>query len=263
MKKSYYIIVFFVVMQSCAAPSYRPDICTGEFEGPFTPYASGAGLSLAGRAKIVLPRYRVRGICRIECAHPDELLIDFRHSSLFGAYREDAAIVLEAGKLTIIDRERGKFYESDSAVAIIGSLLELTIYPDDLLYALLLAAPRCSEISRLETGDAGGRWFLRGEWRGRTIELQGSDPSKPDRFRICSLDGTSCYIISYKYDRTGTYPRRFDLVREGYGDERIVLEILEENIRPVRDPLGENRLNELPNIVHGVELSRVLGVSIR
>jgi hypothetical protein len=267
MRKIYYTILLIIFMQACTTPSYRRGICVGDYVGPFEPYASEGRIVLTGKAKVVLPKYRVRGLCRIESSNRGELLIDFRHSSLFGAYREDAAIMIIGGELSIIDRERGRFYESDSAVAIIGSVLELTIYPDDILYALLLASPGCSEISGLERGEAGDRWYLRGEWRGRNIEMEGRNGSMPERFRICSLDGINCYVISYKYNRTDSYPRRLDLVREGYGDERIVLEILDEEttVRPVdiEETPAEGRLRGLVDSERVGELSRSPGVSFK
>lgn len=214
-------------MQSCSAPAVRdaPLVCSDERATPYSPYEQRERMSLVGRAKIVLPKYRVRGICRIEYTATGDLLIDFRHSSLFGAYKEDASIIYRNGELSIIDREREHVYDGDSTLSIIGSLLGCAVYPDDLLYALLFAAPACSEISRIDFGGGGGRWSLKGEWRGRIIELEGRSDARPDQFRFCSLDGTGCYIIIYKYDGGTGYLKRIDLVREGNRQERITLEI--------------------------------------
>ncbi|HER43876.1 MAG TPA: hypothetical protein ENO08_05400, partial [Candidatus Eisenbacteria bacterium] len=53
--------------------------CRGGVETPVPPYGKGGQLSLVGRVKLVLPRYRVRGACRIWAGEAGRLVIDFEH----------------------------------------------------------------------------------------------------------------------------------------------------------------------------------------
>ena len=216
---------------SCAAPlrhgTVRP--CSGELDAPFSPYGLERHVSIVGRAKIVLPKYRIRGICRIRSEPSGGLVVDFEHSSLFGAYREDATIMLDGGKLLIIDRERGRMYDNDASLSILGSELAFQLFPDDIRYALLLDVPECTEIEGLVVDSDDGRWRLAGEWRGRNIVMEGRGGYGPDRLTLCTKDKNNCYMISYKHNRDGTYPRGMEIVKEG-GEERIYLEIIDVEI---------------------------------
>lgn len=228
MKYSVYIILIAIVMGSCAAPmrylSAPP--CGGESKVPYSPYGMDRQVSIVGRAKIVMPKYRVRGICRIRSGPSGGLVIDFEHSSLFGAYREDATIILERGELTIIDRERGRLYDNDASLSMLGSELDFELVPDDLCYAMLFAAPDCDAIEGLAVDSGNGRWRLTGEWRGRDIEIEGRGGYGPERIRLCAKNKGNCYIISYGHTRDGVYPGKLELVKEG-GEERIALEIVD------------------------------------
>ena len=211
--------------------SIRP--CSGEINTPFSPYGRGQHVSIVGRAKIVLPKYRVRGICRIRLEPSGVLVIDFEHSSLFGAYREDATIMLEGDELFIVDRERGRMYDNDASLSMLGSELAFELFTDDIRYALLFAVPDCTAIEGLVADSNGGRWRLTGEWRGRNIEMEGRDGCRPDRLTLCAKDKSNCYIIRYKHTRDGIYPRGLEMVKEG-GEERIYLEIIDVRFSPPR-----------------------------
>lgn len=228
MKYPLYLIFISIISASCAAPmQYRSYIpCGGESDLPFSPFGGERDISIVGRAKIVMPKYRVRGVCRIRSGPSGGLVIDFEHSSLFGAYREDATIILEDGELTIIDRERGRLYDNDASLSLLGSELAFDIFPDDMRYAMLLAAPECDAIEGLEVDAGDGRWRLTGVWRGRDMEIEGRGGYGPERFTLCAKDKTNCYIISYKQTGNGGYPRSLQLARDG-GSERITLEIVD------------------------------------
>jgi len=215
-------------MVSCAAPARYLSVppCSGELDTPFSPYGLEQRVSIVGRAKIVMPKYRIRGICRIQSEPTEGLVVDFEHSSLFGAYREDATIMLEGGELIIIDRERGRMYDNDASLSMLGSELAFELFPDDIRYALLFAVPDCTEIEGLVVDSVEGGWRITGEWRGRKIEMEGHGGGGPDRLTLRAKDKNNCYIISYKYGRDGIYPKSLEMVKEG-GAERIYLEIID------------------------------------
>jgi hypothetical protein len=183
-------------------------------------------LTAVGRIRIDLPRYRIRGICRVEYDGEDAMSIDFKHSSLFGAYEEDALILLRGDELVIMDRERNRTFDTDSSVAIIARGVGFDIQADDLLYALLFALPACPEIEGPEYSADGAGWSLAGVWRGRSIELEGSDGGAVEAFSFCPIDKNNCYRMSYKYDSDSVYPERIVLVRRG-GRERITFDIVD------------------------------------
>lgn len=225
-KSFYYLIAIVVIMQSCAATDMKRSglSCSGDdwmFENSGAP-----SVTAVGRIKIDLPKYRIRGICRIEFDGRDLLTIDFKHSSLFGAYEEDAHIRLRNGELTIVDRERNRWFDNDSSLAIISRGVGFDVYADDLLYALLLAFPECSEIVEPELWTGGERWHLVGGWRGRRIELRGRGGQEVESFSFCPQSGTSCYTMSYRYDDSSGYPNRIGMVRDG-GRERITFDIVD------------------------------------
>ncbi len=236
MRKPLYLILIICLTISCATRSRYVSAppCSAGFDTPFSPRGEGERISIVGRAKIVLPKYRVRGICRIRSDPSGGLVIDFEHSSLFGAYREDATIVLEGGELLIIDRERDLMYDNEASLSILRSHLAFDVLPDDLRYALLLSVPACSEIEGLHTDSRNGRWSLSGEWRGRNIEIEGAGGQSPDRFTLCTKDKRICYKISYDQRAGQIYPGSLEMVKEGSG-ERIYLEIIDVELQPARE----------------------------
>jgi hypothetical protein len=198
--------------------------CRGDewFFGQSRPSA----ITAVGRVKIELPKYRIRGICRIEYGLDGALTIDFKHSSLFGAYEEDALISYRDGGLSIVDRERNRWFGADSALAVLTRGVGFDLYPDDLLYALLLALPRCEEIRDPQVWEGGGRWRLAGDWRGRAIEIEGTDHHAVRRFSFCPNNRNDCYTIDYIYNGVSVYPKRIGMARND-GLERITFDIVE------------------------------------
>ncbi len=173
-----------------------------------------------------LPQYRIRGLCRILYS-PDKLLrIDFRHSSLFGALREDVT-VLVGDSLVIYDREEGRYFTGDSSLAVLRRGIGERIEPDDIFYALLLAIPACSELEGREIIEFGSRWELRARWRDRNIMIRGERGKGPREFEQCFAGRGRCYLIRYdSYDSVSgaVYPGRMRLERNS-GRERIDFEL--------------------------------------
>ncbi len=230
-KSILYIIGICMVMQSCGSASLkRSALSCSEDDWVLEEFRVPA-IRAVGRVKIDLPKYRIRGICRIEFDGRDVLAIDFKHSSLFGAYEEDALIRLSGGELTILDRERDRWFDTDSSLAMLTRGVGFDLYTDDLLYALLLALPECSDMTDPELWDGGDEWRLVGEWRGRRIELEGGEGRAIESFSFCPTGDMGCYTMSYRYDDGSEYPNRISIARDS-GRERITFDIVDRQSGP-------------------------------
>ncbi len=225
-KTTLYLIVICLVMQSCASDVLERSTlsCDGDEWLPVDFRAPA--VTAVGRVKIDLPKYRVRGICRIDFNGDDDLTIDFKHSSLFGAYEEDVLVRLRDGELTLVDRERGRWFDADSSLAIITSGVGFEFYADDLLYVLLFAFPKCSEMTGPKLSEGENGWRLVGEWRGRRIELEGNHGHTVESFSFCLQDEMDCFTTSYKYDDSSFYPNRITMSRDS-GREKITFDIVD------------------------------------
>ena len=181
---------------------------------------------IVGKVRIELPEYRIRGLCRLIFSPTAGFRIDFSHSSLFGAVREDATVLL-ADSLTIYDRESGRLLGPDSSLALLRSSVGAAIEPDDIARALLLAVPACAELEEPSLEKKGNLWALRALWRGRRVEVQGRVGEGPRSLRECFSGEERCYLIDYAYARGakgGGYPQWIRLSREGTS-ESVTLEV--------------------------------------
>lgn len=184
----------------------------------------GNSLHIRATVRVDLPQYRVRGPCTIRSTPAGDLRIDFHHSSLFGAYREDATIFIRHGKIAILDRERDAFFGNDSTLCILRDRLDFNVVPGDIANVLLIEHPACPEISSARLHEDADSWRLTGMWRGRHIEIDGNRSGGPTRIRQCVRDVRSCYVITYEYDGgvEGEYPSRITVSREN-GAARLSL----------------------------------------
>ncbi len=237
MKKMIYYILVISVTASCTSgkSGYISLSCEDEFPALFSRCASCEGLNITGKVRIDLPKYRVRGVFKVWYAPEGNLRIDFHHSSLFGAVREDASIFIAGGAISIFDRERGRFFGHDSALALIGNNFVFDIYYNDLLAALLLEPPDCEGLDSMSFNGRRGEWILEGLWRDRPVRVTGERDRGVSEFRICREAASGCYVIRYFYDGEGRrYPERIVLTRQ-YGAEKVsidITEVSEESFAP-------------------------------
>lgn len=231
------ILVLAALLASCAGSPPGGTALSGggsDFASIAMP-ATEPGLELAGKAKIDLPRARLRGACRILFLPPNRLRIDFRHSSLFGAWREDATIAVDGGELTIVDRERGTRLSGAEAIDLIGGHLEMAISPGDLVAALLLGPFPFDEFEDIAWGGKGNR-TLAARWRGRQIAIELDERGRPVEFRLRGEDSADDCIVSYRYDgEAGDAPSRYVVTRE-FGPGRLSLDVSRSERRPVAFP---------------------------
>jgi hypothetical protein len=199
--------------------------CNERFEALF-PSVGDHGLELVGRMRIDLPQYRFRGLCKMLYAPEEGLRIDFHHSSLFGAVREDVT-VLVGDSMIIYDRGQGRLMSKESSREIVDRGIGERIEPRDVLYALLLVVPPCTELGRRSMSESGSRWELRARWRDRDIVIRGERGKGPREFEQCFIADARCLVLQYdSYAPVGGkhYPRRIRLDKE-HSNERIDFEL--------------------------------------
>ncbi len=220
MNRSFLLIIAVLLIQSCAAgPSMVVKVPYDESRPlNFPPMPRETDLVITGKVRLDLPRYRVRGVCRIVRSSEGSVRIDFTHSSLFGSYREDATILIEDGRVLLFDNERLISWDNDSALAMLEDHFGFPIYPDDLLCVLLMEDSCFDEgraVSRI--GEEGKDLTLFGEWHGRRLEIGAREDGRPASIRFCTGDGKTCYLSRYKYKEYGNdffYPERIVVERE-------------------------------------------------
>jgi hypothetical protein len=223
-------IFIIAIMQSCTSFQQHscPIPCDEQFEALFPSASKGQGLEIVGKIRIELPQCRIRGLCRMLYSPDERLRIDFRQSSLFGTLREEVTVLI-GDSLVIYDRQERRFLASDSSRAILRRGIGENVEPDDILYALLLAIPRCSALEGRTVRTSGAHWELKARWRRRDIVIRGERGKGPREFRQCFADTKRCYRItydSYAPISGSTNPGRLWLEREN-ATERIDFELTE------------------------------------
>ena len=180
---------------------------------------------MTSRVRIDLPKYRVRGSCKI-VRYPDgSLQVDFLHSSLFGSYREDATIYIDGKSIVIQDHERGKLYDNETTLSLLEEHFGFRVHADDIAYLLLLAEPPDDEGTKAGTATGKGS-ADRGAWRGRNLSVTYGENGLPASFRQCTIVTSICYNTRYGYGKYPGYPEKIVIENES-GPERVVLEITE------------------------------------
>jgi hypothetical protein len=195
----------------------------------YPPQASDrdGSLEITARVRLDVPKYRIRGSCGIHRFAGGALQIDFTHSSLFGSYREDVSILVRGDSITIIDHVRGEVRGTEETIELVSEYFDFKFAPADIAAFLLLDVPGNGEWDECGFASSGNRWMCSGDWKGRTVELEGILGRGPVIFRVCAPGGGSCYETRYGYRSGGEpagYPKRIVVERRG-GPERISISI--------------------------------------
>jgi hypothetical protein len=199
-RKSAIVAVLCAVIaagQSCAVfgPHREPSPCDERFEALLPARGGGEALEIVGTLRMDLARYRFRGFLRIVFSPEDRAArLDFRASNLFGTLEEDLTLLAGDG-FVLYDRERGRYFDRDSTLAIIEDGIGERIMPRDLLGALLLALPRCSELQSAAVEYSRSGWKLKGLWGDRSIEIRGETRSGITEFKLALPGGANRYIV--------------------------------------------------------------------
>jgi hypothetical protein len=233
LNKSVYLIVAAAIITSCAGSQYSGKVReTGieDLPGLFRAGAAASGdtVVITAKVRLELPKYRVRGICNITRFPGGDVRIDFEHSSLFGSYREEAAIFISHGWIEIYDLEREQMWDNQSTLALLSERFDFEILPEDILYLLLLEAPGRDDLSGVALRESEDGWTLGGFLGDRRIEMKGKRGIGPEYFRQCSQSGRGCYIIRYGYGGEAVrnrYPEKI-VCRKEYTSEKLSLTVI-------------------------------------
>ncbi|MBU8923440.1 MAG: hypothetical protein KOO63_16610 [Bacteroidales bacterium] len=219
------LITAILVLCGCAVLPSGKAIPSGDAEVRYPVLPVEDVLVITCKVRIDLPKYRVRGSCRISRFPDSTLQIDFLHSSLFGSYREDATIFIDGESIVIQDHERGKIYDTGTTLSMLEEHFGFRIFADDIAYLLLLAeppgerGPTAGAISEEVNADTG-------DWRGRKLSVSCGENGLPVSFRQCMVAATICYNTRYGYGRHSGYPEKIVIENES-GPERMSLEVRE------------------------------------
>ena len=230
LNRTVYLTIINIVMVSCAgerpAAPLEAEPAAREADRFNVPAVrEGEPFEVSARVRIDLPRYRVRGACGLYWSGDGFLQLDFDHSSLFGALREEATILVGDGRIAIHDGRRETVVEDGEALAVLADHLDLEVFADDLVYLLLLRPMSLEKGRAVEVERRGADLTVRGVWRGRRVEISGPAGLPPRRIRVVSSGGVG-YETRYGYPRgePGGYPERIVCERMG-GGGRISLTV--------------------------------------
>ena len=101
----FFIAVALFVFYSCAprVTGHRSHV---EFQSRFHVIVNippDGDVSIRGRLRAELPKYRVKGILQIYCSREGSIRIDFHHSSLMGAYEENYTLLISEGTIYLYE----------------------------------------------------------------------------------------------------------------------------------------------------------------
>jgi len=189
------------------------------------PVPADSDFVVTGRMKIESVDARLRGAVRLVVSGGGELRMDFRHSSLMGAYEEDFSLLITPRIFYIYDRKRDRLYEGKSALNLINERLSFSVEPDDILYLLLFKRMEEGDIGSPRYMTDGSRWVLDAVFRGRHIQVGGDRIGEVGFFKQCF--GRRCYTARYGDYRKliwGSYPFYLNF-SDDRNDIRVTLEV--------------------------------------
>jgi len=138
-------------------------------------------LVFAGKATIDANQYRVRGVVRLETEPPGSVYIEFSSSMLFGSRIEDFFCSIVDDTLRIIDRERGQFFEGESAERFLREQLLMDFAIRQTLKLALGGYPDCTEISELEINARSDGRVITGRTEGQSFRVEFAPDERLER----------------------------------------------------------------------------------
>ncbi|MDZ7860034.1 MAG: hypothetical protein U5O15_05120 [Candidatus Krumholzibacteriota bacterium] len=163
----------------------------------------GEKFVVSGRARLEFSRYRFRGVFRMQ--YENQILrIDFDHSSMFGALKEETSVFIGKEGITLFDQKRGQYYDEERTDKLIRDAVGGSVEPSDIFLALLLDLPAFSEINNLRAyTERGGGWKISGIHRKREVEISGNNKSGIEALSIGDVDGMWKGLVFYSYPGGG------------------------------------------------------------
>jgi len=219
------IIVSVLVSYSCASKGTKPRSLI-ELPSRFPVIINippNSDVSLRGRLRAELPKYRVKGILQIYCSREGSIRIDFHHSSLMGAYEENYTLLISEGTIYLYDRMREVLYRGEEVLELLSNALGTNVYVDDLPVILLFKNLESVVERSIDSKGMEGKWKVEGTFRGRNITIKGT--KHVESIEQC-ID-KKCYIARYmRYRDTGTFIYPFYMVlTKKPGTEKLTFKV--------------------------------------
>lgn len=221
-------VSLLLVFYSCSSGGLRNLPVSEEpfVEEKMAGYFSRNPVLVSGKAKLEFSRYRFRGVFRLE-SDENGARIDFDHSSMFGAVKEEGSVFISTNGISVFDNKRGTFYDGEASENLVSDAAGVRVLPEDLLMALLLDLPGFADLDSLKTYSDGDAWRVTGLRGDRRIDIAGERKSGPVLLEICGADGSWCFSASYRYGsspKTIVYPEKI-VIRKNDGSVRINMDI--------------------------------------
>ena len=225
--KTVFVIFLIFLLQGCAPRMTALDMSgADDYDRILNCPAPEDHFTASGKAKLKFSRYRFRGVFRMEYKNGN-LRIDFDHSSLLGAVKEEASIFIGKEGINVYDQKRDEFYNADASDKLIRDAVDGSVRPSDIILALLLKCPEFSEISSVKASSDNDKWKVGGIYNGREIEYKGKKGTAPAALVLNASDDLCGFSVYYRYaagNKGGRYPEEITIRKED-GSVRVKLDI--------------------------------------
>jgi hypothetical protein len=111
-------------------------------------------MDLTGKVKLDVKQYRVQGRFRAHFAGNGDFTFEFAGTMVMGGHHEDVVVSFNDGRLYVLDRERGRFYEGEETNRLTREGLGTDWDMVFLVRAITAIPPACDRLSRIEV-----RWI--------------------------------------------------------------------------------------------------------
>ena len=226
--KTIFVLSIVFLLQGCGAKMTAiPVSDADDYDRIFPGLKCGGPLVITGKAKLEFSRYRFRGVFRLEYEE-ETIRIDFDHSSLFGAVKEEASIFIGQEGITVFDQKRAEYYDEAASGELISGAVGGYVLPSDIFLALLLERPRFSELHSIKGSGDDGRWKISGIYKAKEIEFLGEKSTGPVLLKLRDVDDMWGFSVFYSYsedDKYCGYPKEITIKTDD-GSARITLDIV-------------------------------------
>lgn len=226
--KTIFLLSLLFLLQGCGARMTAIPVSDAEdYDRIFPDLKCSGSFVITGKAKLEFSRYRFRGVFRLEYEE-ETVRIDFDHSSLFGAIKEEASIFIGKEGITLFDQKRAEYYDEDASGGLISEAVGGSVLPSDIFLALLLERPSFLGFHSLKASGDDGKWKVSGIYKGREVEYSGEKSTGPLVLKLYDIDDLWGYFVSYSYsedDRYCGYPKEITIKTED-GSVGINLDIV-------------------------------------
>jgi hypothetical protein len=112
-------------------------------------------MEMTGRVQLDVKQYRVQGRFRSTFKGDGDFTFEFTGTMAMGGHHEDVVVSFHQGRLYVLDRERGRFYEGDETNELIQEGLGMDWDMVALVRRITAWPPPCRRLSRLVLDSKG------------------------------------------------------------------------------------------------------------